>query len=54
VESRHLVILRSAAGLENAPAMAAQKKPSAIKFYDRTGDGITIDEVERLATWVSA
>ena len=35
--------------LENAQAMAAHESPRTTKLYDRTGDGITLDEVERIA-----
>jgi hypothetical protein len=28
--------------------MAAHESPRATKLYDRTGDGITLDEVERI------
>lgn len=34
--------------LENAQAMAAHEIPCATKLYDRTGDGITLGEVERI------
>ena len=35
--------------LENAPAMAAHERPQTTKLYDRTGDEITLDEVEPIA-----
>jgi site-specific recombinase XerD len=35
--------------LENAQAMAAHESPRTTKLYDRTGDQITLDEVERIA-----
>jgi integrase/recombinase XerD len=35
--------------LENAPLMAAHESPRTTKLYDRTGDEITLDEVERIA-----
>jgi integrase/recombinase XerD len=35
--------------LENAQAMAAHESPRTTKLYDRTGDEITRDEVERIA-----
>jgi len=35
--------------LENAEAMAAHESPRTTKLYDRTGDEITLDEVERIA-----
>jgi hypothetical protein len=34
--------------LENPRAMAAHESPRTTKLYDRTGDGITFDEVERI------
>jgi site-specific recombinase XerC len=35
--------------LENAQAMAAHESPRTTKLYDRTGDQITLDEVERIS-----
>jgi site-specific recombinase XerD len=35
--------------LENAQLMAAHESPKTTKLYDRTGDEITLDEVERIA-----
>jgi integrase len=35
--------------LENAQAMAAHESPRTTKLFDRTGDEITLDEVERIA-----
>jgi integrase/recombinase XerD len=35
--------------LENAQTMAAHESPRTTKLYDRTGDEITLDEVERIA-----
>lgn len=35
--------------LENARAMAAHESPRTTKLYDRTGDEIRLDEVERIA-----
>ncbi|MGE0148023.1 MAG: tyrosine-type recombinase/integrase [Parvibaculaceae bacterium] len=35
--------------LENAQMMAAHESPRTTKLYDRTGDEITLDEVERIA-----
>jgi hypothetical protein len=32
-----------------AQAMAAHESPRTTKLYDRTGDEITLDEVERIA-----
>ncbi|HEY5869131.1 MAG TPA: tyrosine-type recombinase/integrase [Candidatus Tectomicrobia bacterium] len=34
--------------LENAQLMAAHENPRTTKLYDRTGDAITLDEVERI------
>jgi integrase/recombinase XerD len=34
--------------LDNAQAMAAHDSPRTTKLYDRTGDTITLDEVERI------
>jgi integrase len=36
------------AALENAQAMAAHESPRTTRLYDRTGDKITLDEVERI------
>ena len=41
--------LDSGGTLENAQAMAAHESPRTTKLYDRTGDAITLDEVERIA-----
>ena len=35
--------------LENAQLMAAHESPRTTKFDDRTGDEITLEEVERIA-----
>ena len=35
--------------LENAQAMADHASPRTTQLYDRTGDEITVDEVERIA-----
>lgn len=35
--------------LENAQAMAAHESPRTTEFYDRTGDEIPLDSVERIA-----
>jgi site-specific recombinase XerD len=35
--------------LENAQLMASHESPRTTKLYDRTGDEITLDEVERIA-----
>jgi hypothetical protein len=39
--------LEAGGTLENAQAMAAHESPRTTKPYDRTGDEITLDEVER-------
>jgi site-specific recombinase XerC len=41
--------LDSGGTLQNAQAMAAHESPRTTKLYDRTGDVITLDEVERIA-----
>jgi site-specific recombinase XerD len=41
--------LEAGGTLENAQLMAAHESPSTTKLYDRTGDEITLDEVERIA-----
>jgi hypothetical protein len=41
--------LNAGGSLENAQAMAAHESPRSTKLYDRTGDAITLDEVERIA-----
>jgi len=40
--------LEAGGTLENAQAMAAHESPRTTKLYDRTGDEITRDEVERI------
>ena len=40
--------LNAGGTLENAQAMAAHESPRTTKLYDRTGDEITLDEVERI------
>jgi integrase len=40
--------LGASGSLENAQAMAAHESPRTTKLYDRTGDEITLDEVERI------
>lgn len=42
--------LEAGGTLENAQAMAAHESPRTTK-YDRTGDEITLDEVERITIW---
>jgi site-specific recombinase XerD len=41
--------LEAGGTLENAQAMAAHESPRTTKLYDRTGDQITLDEVERIS-----
>jgi integrase len=41
--------LEAGGTLENAQAMAAHESPRTTKLYNRTGDEITLDEVERIA-----
>jgi integrase/recombinase XerD len=41
--------LEASGTLENAQAMAAHESPRTTKLYDRTGDEITLDEVERIS-----
>src|SRR6476660_4493907 len=38
--------LEAGGTLENAQAMAAHESPRTTKLYDRTGDEITLDEVD--------
>jgi hypothetical protein len=40
--------IAGAASGENAQVMAAHESPRTTKLYDRTGDEITLDEVERI------
>jgi len=40
--------LEAGGTLENAQAMATHESPRTTKLYDRTGDTITLDEVERI------
>jgi integrase len=40
--------LEAGGTLENAQAMAAHESPRTTKVYDRTGDEITLDEIERI------
>ena len=42
------VYLEACGTLENAQTMAAHESPKTTKLYDRTGDAITLDEVERI------
>jgi integrase/recombinase XerD len=41
-------LLDGGGSLEDAQAMAAHESPRTTKLYDRTGDEITLDEVERI------
>jgi integrase/recombinase XerD len=40
--------LEAGGTLENAQAMAAHESPRTTKLYDRRGDNVTLDEVERI------
>jgi hypothetical protein len=40
--------IEAGGSLENAQAMAAHESPRSTKLYDRTGDEIKLDEVERI------
>jgi integrase len=40
--------LEAGSTLEDAQAMAAHESPRTTKLYDRTGDEIMLDEVERI------
>jgi integrase/recombinase XerD len=41
--------LENGGKIENAQAIAAHESPRTTKLYDRPGDEITLDEVERIA-----
>ena len=41
--------LENGGTLEHAQAIAAHESPRTTKLYDRTADGITLDEIERIA-----
>jgi integrase/recombinase XerD len=41
--------LEAGGTLENSQAIAAHESPRTTKLYDRTGDDITLDEVERIS-----
>jgi integrase len=43
-----IAYLEAGGTLENAQAMAAHESPRTMKLYDRTGDEITLDEVDRI------
>ena len=47
-EMRSDVQVERGGTLENAQLMAAHESPRTTKLYDRTGDEITLDEVERI------
>jgi hypothetical protein len=40
--------LENGGAIENAQAIAAHESPRTTKLYDRRGDEITLDEVERI------
>jgi hypothetical protein len=40
--------LANGGAFEHAREMVAHESPRTTKLYDRTGDGITLDEVERI------
>ena len=40
--------LENGGTIENAQAIAAHESPRTTKLYDRTGDEITLDEVEKI------
>jgi hypothetical protein len=42
-------VLKAGGTLENAQAMAKHESPRTTKLYDRIGDEITLDGVERIA-----
>jgi integrase len=41
--------LENGGTIENAQVIAAHESPRTTKLYDRTGDDITLDEIERIA-----
>jgi len=43
--------LENGGTIENAQAVAAHESPRTTELYDRTGDEITLDEVERIGIW---
>jgi hypothetical protein len=45
---RYTGYLERGGTLENAQAMAAHESPRTSKLYDRTGDEIRLDEVEKI------
>jgi integrase/recombinase XerD len=40
--------LENGGTIENAQAIANHESPKTSKFYDRTSDQITLDEIERI------
>jgi len=44
--------LENGGTIENAQAIAAHESPRTTKLYGRTGDEITLDEVERIGIWL--
>jgi hypothetical protein len=40
--------MNSGGTLEHAQRLAVHESPRTTKLYDRTGDAITLDEVERI------
>jgi integrase len=42
------VYMENGGTLENAQAIAAHESPRTTKLYDRSGDQITLDEIERI------
>lgn len=40
--------LRNGGTIEQAQAIAAHESPRTTKLYDRTGDAISLDEIERI------
>ena len=40
--------LRNGGSLENAQRIAAHESPRTTKLYDRTGDQVTLEEIERI------
>jgi hypothetical protein len=47
--ARHNAYREAGGPLENPQAVAAHESPRTTKLYDRTGDEIPLDEVERIA-----
>jgi len=48
-ETGIITYLENGETIENAQAIAAHESPRTTKLYDRTGDEITLDEVERIS-----